>query len=198
MLRGGVVAEYPLAGADRGADGGRRPVVLRPHRADQGLGSLAAVQIAVVDPLRQRPQLGHGFRYNGRDGLQRELEGEAGGVLCDRPAEGDQLVGVDEGESAREGIDAAAAGPEARQVHRRDLLRAHGSADIEVAEGPVARRLALERRRAGGVDRRAAPEVRHFGEDTGMGRSRAEQCDRQCRAHRAFSRINSHGQAPGR
>ena len=45
----------------------------------------------------------------GRDGLQCQLEGEAGGVLGDRPAERDQLVGVDEGEGAGERVDPAAA-----------------------------------------------------------------------------------------
>ena len=36
----------------------------------------------------------------GRDGLQRQLEREPGGVLGDAPGEGDQLVGVDERERA--------------------------------------------------------------------------------------------------
>ena len=52
VARGGVVGEDPLARADGGADGAGRPVVLRPHRADQGLGGLAGVHVLVVDPLR--------------------------------------------------------------------------------------------------------------------------------------------------
>ena len=185
----------PLAGADRGADGGAGAVVLRPDRADQRLRGLAAVEIAVVDPLRERPEFGHGFRYDGRDGLQGQLEGEAGGVLGDGAAEGDQLVRVDEGEGAGERVDAAAAGAEARQVDGRDLFGPHRRAEIEVAEGPVARRLALERRRAGGVDRRALPEAVHLRQHVTMGGRGEQQCTGRS-ANRTPSPINSHGPAP--
>ena len=181
----------------------RRPVVLRPDRADQRLRALAAVQVAVVDPLRQGPQLRHGLGDHRRDGLQGQLEGEAGGVLGHRPAEGDQLVGVDEGEGAGERVDAAAAGPEARQVDGRDLFGPHRGAEIEVAQGPVSGGLALEGRRASGVDRRAAPEIGHFREHVRPGgadryRHGHDQRGRQRGADSALLHINSHGRAPGR
>ena len=175
VLRGGVVGEDALAGADGGADGGRRPVVLRPERADQRLGGLAGVEVLAVDPLRERAELGHGLGDHRRDGLQRQLEGEAGGVLRHGAGEGDQLVRVDEGEGARKRVDAAAAGAEARQVDGRDLLGTHRRPEIEIAQRPVARSLAAEGARAGDVHRRALPEAVHLREHVGARRRGGKQ-----------------------
>ena len=122
-----------------------------------------------------------------------------GGVLGDGAGEGDELVGVDEGEGAREGVDAAAARAEVRQAHRRNRLRAHGRAEIEIPQRPVPRRLAVEGGGSGGVDRRAPPEVVHLREDVRMcGKGERERCGQRDAPNRVPPPLNSHGRAPGR
>src|SRR3546814_14865159 len=98
------------------------------------------------------------------DAVDCELEGKADGVIRDRLQVGDEFRHVDEGEGAREDVDAAAASTDFRKLDVGGidaLLREPGPYG---AERVIARGLALIGRRPGSISRRAhiVEEVAHI------------------------------------
>ncbi len=155
MLGRGIVGEDAFGIADRFADRLVGKIALGPDSADQALRHLAAVDVELVHELRLLAELLHDLRAFGADRVDREAEGEADRVVGDGFQHRDDLARVDEAEGAGEDVDAAAAGPRARQLQIGDVGRLLRKARPDIAEAVIARRLALERGRTGDVGRTA-------------------------------------------
>jgi hypothetical protein len=142
---------------DVGAAALHRIVVFADEAVDQRLRGLAGVDVHGVDLVHLVLQLGQQLVDVGRDRLQGQLEGVADGVGADVLQQRDELLLVDEGERPAVEIDAAAAGPQARQLGVDERVVAPRRAHHEAAAGVEVHRLATEGAGRGDIAQR--PQV---------------------------------------
>ena len=202
MLGRGIVGEDALAVADRFADRLVGKIALGPDPPNQPLGHFARVDAEVVHQLCFLRKLLHDFGTFGADGVDRQAECKANGVVGNGFEQRDHFCGVDEAEGAGKDVDAATAGARTRQLQVGDRRRLLRKAHPDIAEAVVARRLSLKRGRS--VDVGSAPGIGqeriHRTADVGVERGidrRKGQGKRQQRGGNLLA-VNSHGQLPWR